>query len=157
MWHSTSASQACGSMLFILAVTIRLYMNAARSPPRSEPANNHARRSRHEKQRHCRSGKDAAGVEVQRRRSTGISEVEKAAVTVACQRFIDEVLKPRFLPVIHRTEFNYPIDIHGKWHGARYRFIQRYRSGFPETMNQEFDSPFVRLDWVARDRFDIQW
>lgn len=94
---------------------------------------------------------------MQRRRSTGISEVEKAAVTVACQRFIDEVLKPRFLPVIRRTEFNYPIDIHGKWHGARYRFIQRYRSGFPETMNQEFDSPFVRLDWVARDRFDIQW
>ena len=92
---------------------------------------------------------------MQRRRSTGISEVEKAAVTVACQRFIDEVLKPRFLPVIHRTEFNYPIDIHGKWHGARYRFIQRYRSGFSETMNQEFDSPFVRLDWVARDRFDI--
>ena len=28
----TSASQACGSMSFILAVTIRLYMAAARSP-----------------------------------------------------------------------------------------------------------------------------
>src|SRR5713226_7479235 len=29
-----------------LGGTIRLYMNAARSPPRSEPANNHARRPR---------------------------------------------------------------------------------------------------------------
>src|SRR5204862_3556861 len=37
----TSASQACGSTSFILAVTIRLYMIAARSPPRSEPQNNH--------------------------------------------------------------------------------------------------------------------
>jgi hypothetical protein len=36
-----SASQAWGSTSFILAVTIRLYMNAARSPPRSEPANSH--------------------------------------------------------------------------------------------------------------------
>src|SRR5689334_9798810 len=54
----------------------------------------------------------------------GISEAEKAVVTVACQRFIDEVLKPRFLPVIQPTEFNYPIDIYGKWHGARFRFIQ---------------------------------
>src|SRR3954464_5931707 len=43
------------------------------------------------------------------------------------------------------------------WHGTRYRFIQRYRSGFPETLNEEFDSPFAALDWVARDRFDIQW
>src|SRR5665213_956725 len=38
---STSASQACASILFILAVTIRLYIAAARCPPRSEPANNH--------------------------------------------------------------------------------------------------------------------
>jgi hypothetical protein len=75
----------------------------------------------------------------------------------ACQRFIDEVLKPRFLPVIQPTQFNYPIDIHGKWRGTRYRFIQRYRSGFLETMNEEFDRPFAALDWVARGRFDIQW
>lgn len=94
---------------------------------------------------------------MQRSRSTGISQAEKTAVTVACQRLIDQVLKPRFLPVIRPTEFNYLIDIHGKWHGTRYRFIERYRSGFPETINEEFDSPFARLDWVSRDRFDIQW
>src|SRR5262245_22819957 len=35
----TSASQACGSTPFILAVTIRLYMAAARRPPRSDPQN----------------------------------------------------------------------------------------------------------------------
>ena len=34
----TSASQACGSMSLIFAVPIRVYMKAARSPPRSEPA-----------------------------------------------------------------------------------------------------------------------
>src|SRR5450631_2286877 len=38
----TSASHACGSTSFIFAVTIRLYMTAARSPPRSEPAKSHA-------------------------------------------------------------------------------------------------------------------
>src|SRR5689334_2594218 len=37
----TSGSQACGWPLFNLAVTIRLYITAARWPPRSEPANNH--------------------------------------------------------------------------------------------------------------------
>lgn len=62
------------------------------------------------------------------------------------------------LPAEHpSTEFNYPIDILGKWHGNRYRFLQRYRSGFPDTLGEEFDSPFARLDWIDRDRFDIQW
>ena len=37
----TSASQACGSTSFILAETMRLYMAAARSPPRSDPQNSH--------------------------------------------------------------------------------------------------------------------
>src|SRR5436190_22987246 len=36
-----SASQACGSTPFSLAVTIRLYIAAARRPPRSDPANSH--------------------------------------------------------------------------------------------------------------------
>src|SRR3954453_14634386 len=37
----TSASQACGSTSFNLAVPIRLYIAAPRCPPRSEPANSH--------------------------------------------------------------------------------------------------------------------
>src|ERR1041385_7638312 len=41
MRRSTSASQACGSMPLSLAVTISVYIAAARSPPRSEPANSH--------------------------------------------------------------------------------------------------------------------
>src|SRR5438874_13562123 len=36
---STSASQACRSTSFNFAVPIKLYVAAARCPPRSEPAN----------------------------------------------------------------------------------------------------------------------
>src|SRR5439155_22932328 len=46
MRASTSASQVCGSMSFIFAVTIRLYMAAARWPPRSEPVKSHDLRPR---------------------------------------------------------------------------------------------------------------
>lgn len=66
-------------------------------------------------------------------------------------------LRPRFLPEIRPTQFNYPIDIHGKWHGNRYRFLQRYRSGYSHNKGEEFDSPFARLDWISRDRFNVQW
>jgi uncharacterized protein YcbK (DUF882 family) len=56
MRANTSASQACGSTSFILAVVISVAMTAARSAPRSEPANSHdlragagrdSRRNRH--------------------------------------------------------------------------------------------------------------
>ena len=29
--------------------------------------------------------------------------------------------------------------------------------GFPENLGQEFDAPFARLDWISRNRFDLQW
>jgi hypothetical protein len=65
-------------------------------------------------------------------RSTGLSAAEKSAVTAACQELIDNFLKPSFLSAIRPTQFNYPVDILGKWLGTKYRFVQRYRSGFPE-------------------------
>jgi hypothetical protein len=35
---------------------------------------------------------------------------------------IAETLKPRFLPTIDPTSFNQPVDIFGKWRGARYSY-----------------------------------
>src|SRR5262249_16717322 len=74
-------------------------------------------------------------------------ETHKAAIAIACQAFIDQVLKPRFLAEVRPTEFNYPIDISGRWHGSNYRFIQRYRSGFVDNTGWEFHAPFTRLQY----------
>ena len=51
-------------------------------------------------------------------RVSGLSAADKSAVTAACQQLIDDFLKPQFLPTIRPTQFNYPVDILGKWHGA---------------------------------------
>lgn len=90
-------------------------------------------------------------------RPSTLSPADKAAIGITCQEFIDTVLRPRFLPTITPTPFNYPIDIQGKWHGAKYSFLQRYRSGFSDNGGEEFDAPFVRIDWIRPDRFDVQW
>jgi hypothetical protein len=86
---------------------------------------------------------------------------EKATIGAKCDRFIAEILKPRFLPEVRPTEFNYPIDIVGKWRGSKYSFITRYRSGFPGNLGEEFDAPFTRLDHAyehtADVHFDIMW
>jgi hypothetical protein len=85
---------------------------------------------------------------------------EKAAIAAICERFIVDVLKPRFLPEIRPTRFNYPVAISGKWRGSKYSFT-RFRSGFPNNAGEEFDSAFTRLDHVegsvAETRFDVMW
>lgn len=85
------------------------------------------------------------------------SETEKVAIIAACEKLIAQVLLPRFLPAIRPTEFNYPVDIAGRWHGGGYRFLVRYRSGYPENKGEEFDAPFARLEYVSPDCFDISW
>jgi len=84
-------------------------------------------------------------------------ESEKQEIIAACEAFIANVLKPRFLPEIRPTEWNYTIDIRGAWAGGKYRFVQRFRSGMADNLNEEFDAPFARIDRTGPDRFDIQW
>ncbi len=84
-------------------------------------------------------------------------DAEKQMIVAACEAFIVDVLKPRFLPQIGPTEWNYVIDIHGAWAGGRYRFMQRYRLGMEHNLGEEFDAPFARIDRMGPDRFDIYW
>jgi hypothetical protein len=82
---------------------------------------------------------------------------EKATITAACDKFIADVLKPRFLPEIRPSVYNYPIAIYGKWHGNKYRFITRYRSDDPRSPEPEFEAAFARLEYLRRDLFDLSW
>lgn len=84
-------------------------------------------------------------------------DAEKQMIVAACEAFIVDILKPRFLPQIRPTEWNYVIDIHGAWAAGRYRFMQRYRSGMEYNRGEEFDAPFARIDRMGPDRFDIYW
>jgi hypothetical protein len=86
------------------------------------------------------------------------SPAKKDAITLACDRVIQDVLIPRFLPEIRpHTDFNYPIGIHGKWLGNEYRFMTRYKSDSPNRIAEGFDAPFARLEYVSPDCFDLSW
>ena len=86
---------------------------------------------------------------------------EKAVITTACENLITTVLKPRYLPEIRPTTYNYPVDLFGRWRGSKYSFIVRFRSGFPENAGEEFDAAFARLDHVEESsvetRFNVMW
>ena len=88
------------------------------------------------------------------RRPAAPNQTEKQAIVTACEAFIRDVLKPRFLPPIRPTEWNCVVDIHGAWAAERYCFIQRYRSGMDHNRGEEFDAPFARIDRTGPNRFD---
>jgi hypothetical protein len=94
-------------------------------------------------------------------RTKPLAPAEKAAIAETCAQFISSTLKPRFLPEIRPTAFNYPIDIIGVWRGSKYSFVVRYRSGFDDNAGEEFDAPFTRLDHLDESvdavRFDVMW
>jgi hypothetical protein len=82
---------------------------------------------------------------------------EKLQIIAACDKLIADVLRPRYLPEIRPSQFNYPVAMFGKWHGNKYRFIMRFRSDDPTSCEPEFEAPFARLEYVRRDCFDISW
>lgn len=85
------------------------------------------------------------------------SAEEKQAIVAACDAFLDNVLKPRFLRPIKPAPFNYPVDIRGSWRAGSYCFVQRYRSGMEHNIGEEFDAPFARITCAGPGRFDIYW
>lgn len=90
-----------------------------------------------------------------------LTREEKDQISSRCEDFLEDYLRPTFLPEIRPTEWNYPVEIFGKWRGHRYSFIVRFRSGFPATRGEEFEFPFARLDHVEEKLderlFDVMW
>ncbi len=94
-------------------------------------------------------------------RVKALTPEEKAEIASLCNRLIADVLKPKYLPEIRPTRFNYPVDLFGRQRGSKFSFLVRFRSGFPDNEGEEFDAPFARLDHVEEcvdeTRFDVMW
>ncbi len=84
-----------------------------------------------------------------------LTPARKAEITAACERLIAE-MKARFLPVTRPHQFNYPVDIRGRWRGEGYSFLVRFRSDEPDAIEPEYDAPFAKLEHVD-DRFAVLW
>ena len=48
-------------------------------------------------------------------------------------------------------------NIQRAWHSGRYRFLTEYKCGGTNRTAEGFEAPYVRLDYVARNRFRLHW
>ena len=58
---------------------------------------------------------------------------------------------------VEPTDYNYPVALKGAWHSGRYRFLTEYKCGGTNRTAEGFETPYVRLDYIARNRFRLHW
>jgi hypothetical protein len=83
----------------------------------------------------------------------------KAEVDAKVQKFVDNVLRPKFvLPPPKKPRFNYVIGVTTKWVGGSLYFISTYvcpgrRSSKPST----FEDKFARMVFVGNGKFNLSF
>ncbi len=74
------------------------------------------------------------------------------------RELIDTVFKPRHVrPRPQEAQFNYVIDIVGRWHRGFYYFTSIYACPGPDALSPTFEAPFTRLRHVAGGTFDLAY
>ena len=71
----------------------------------------------------------------------------KAEVETKARDLIDTVLKPRYvLPPPTDQQFNYLVDIGGKWNRNYFYFISTYACPGPNAVSPTFEAKLARLE-----------
>jgi hypothetical protein len=82
----------------------------------------------------------------------------KAEVLSKANELIEEFLKPQFIkPPPKNWRWNYIIDIHAKSYRSFFYFIATYRSRGPTAIKPTFESPFARLEYAGKRRFNLEY
>ena len=93
-----------------------------------------------------------------RPKSPRVNSEYKSLLLSQVEGFLDWELKPRTInPPPSSLEFNYIVDLFGKWHGRYLYFCSKYASPGPYAISPFFDSPFARLEYVAENCFNISY
>lgn len=87
-----------------------------------------------------------------------LSEALKEEVTRKANELIENVLKPKYLePPPENPQFNYIIDIYGKWYHSTFYFCATYTDPGPTATVPSFESRFARMEYASSNRFHLSF
>jgi hypothetical protein len=87
-----------------------------------------------------------------------MSAAVKAEVEAKARKFVEEVLKPKFVqPPPKEPRLNYVTDVTLKWHGSTLFFIKVYTCPGPNALTPSFEDRFARMRPAGKDRFDLSF
>lgn len=87
-----------------------------------------------------------------------VPESEKELVQQKCNELIETELKPKYIeppPTDH--DFNYRVDIFGKWYRSYFYFCSIFNCPSPRAISPSFESRFARLEYMGRDCFNVAY
>ena len=83
-------------------------------------------------------------------------EALKRKVETEANALIESVLRPQYVqPPPENPQFNYLVDLYGKWRGSYFYFCSQYACPSPNAISPFFDDKFARLEYIGGDRFNL--
>ena len=87
--------------------------------------------------------------------TTPLPEALKREVTIKANELIEIILKPKYIqPPPENPQFNYIVDIYGKWYHKAFYFCAEYRVAGPNPIEPSFESKFARMQLPATFRIE---
>ncbi|MGE5655193.1 MAG: hypothetical protein ACM37W_01005 [Actinomycetota bacterium] len=87
-----------------------------------------------------------------------VPESQKQLVEEKCSELIETEFKPKYIeppPTDH--DFNYRVDIFGKWYRNYFYFCSTYNCPSPRAISPSFEYRFARLEYVGQDSFNVAY
>ena len=80
----------------------------------------------------------------------------KMEVTTKANELIETVLKPQHIqPPPENPQFNYIVDIYGKWYHSYFYLCATYACPGPNATVPSFEAKMARLEYAGGNRFDL--
>ncbi len=89
---------------------------------------------------------------------TGVPDAVKTEVTTKANELIETVLKPQHIqPPPEHPQFNYIVDISGKWYQRYFYLYATYHVPDPDAAIPSFEAKFARMEYAGNHRFHLSF
>src|SRR5579884_4212007 len=90
--------------------------------------------------------------------SSPLPETLKAEVTTKANELIETVLKSRYVKEPpENPQFNYAVDVYGKWFRKAFYFCAVYRVADPQASEPSFEVNVARMQYAGDRRFHLSY
>jgi hypothetical protein len=87
-----------------------------------------------------------------------LSELLETEVTTKANELIETVLKPKHVQSPpENPQFNYIVDIYGKWYHKAFYFCAEYHVADPHPIEPSFEAKFARMQYAGNQRFHLSF
>jgi hypothetical protein len=90
--------------------------------------------------------------------TASLPEALNMEVTIKAHELIETGLKPKYIqPPLEKPQFNYIVDIYGKWYHKAFYFCADYRVAGPNPREPSFEAKFARMQYAGNRRFQLSF